>query len=459
MRLWAQGGTPTDPVNQARFPDRYGFGSLRCAVDNLNGDNVEFIAFPQGDRHVFCYAYYVTPPPTSATIRIVKQVPAGDTSSETFQFGGTVSYNPGGSFDLQVVNGAPASETFVRAETRTGVAPWVVTETSPPDWRLRGAPVCTTTNGSTFVIVGDRVEITLKARDEAVCTYTNEPIPATQLTLRKVTLGGVGRFDFRVTPAGLPVVTTSITTTQPGVAVAAPPIATTATSYDITETAPTSALGTWRLAAVMCDGVAMPVSQPVHVTVVNGEQPVCTFTNAFVPRGSLTIRKITLGATASLDFLVTRPNDPEFNAFKTATTTSIGVAATAKGDPTNALALGTYHVDELTPTTGSGGTWALTSVVCDGSRLRPINLGSISVTLTPAKPHQTCVFTDTFTADPTPNPSGGVLPTDGGLTPPPTATLAAVASVPRTPGLAIALGLIFASLVVAVLALQSRRAR
>ena len=41
----------------------YGFAALRCAIDNLNGDNVEWIGYPSGASHVFCYAYYVKPPP------------------------------------------------------------------------------------------------------------------------------------------------------------------------------------------------------------------------------------------------------------------------------------------------------------------------------------------------------------------------------------------------------------
>ena len=50
-------------------PNVYAFAALRCATDNLNGDNVEWIAYPTGGvNHVFCFAYYVTPAPTSGTI-------------------------------------------------------------------------------------------------------------------------------------------------------------------------------------------------------------------------------------------------------------------------------------------------------------------------------------------------------------------------------------------------------
>ena len=100
-RLWLQGGTTTDPVlyGDPQFAGRYGFGALRCAIDDLNGDNVETIQFPTGPRHMFCYAYYVTPPPSSGTIVIRKQV-EGARRRETFHYTGNLSYNAGGAFDL-----------------------------------------------------------------------------------------------------------------------------------------------------------------------------------------------------------------------------------------------------------------------------------------------------------------------------------------------------------------------
>jgi hypothetical protein len=61
--LWVQGGTVDNPQLENRYGDKYGFASLRCAVDNNNADNVEYVAFPSGYRNVFCYAYYVYPRP------------------------------------------------------------------------------------------------------------------------------------------------------------------------------------------------------------------------------------------------------------------------------------------------------------------------------------------------------------------------------------------------------------
>ncbi|HSR91624.1 MAG TPA: TonB-dependent receptor plug domain-containing protein, partial [Gemmatimonadales bacterium] len=134
------------------------------------------ISYPQSYKHLFCYAYYVTPPPTSGTIKIVKRIPAGNTSTETFHFGGNVSFNPGGTFDLKVTNGAAASMTFVRADTGS-TAPWVVTEKATADWRPSGPPTCTTVKGSATTIAGQTISISLLAGDTVTCTYSDEPIP------------------------------------------------------------------------------------------------------------------------------------------------------------------------------------------------------------------------------------------------------------------------------------------
>ena len=63
------------PVLRRAVPGRSS-ASARCAarVDVLNGDNVEWIGYPTGAKHVFCYAYYVVPPPTSGTIVVRKVV-------------------------------------------------------------------------------------------------------------------------------------------------------------------------------------------------------------------------------------------------------------------------------------------------------------------------------------------------------------------------------------------------
>ena len=155
-QLWAQGGTPDDPVLDQRYPGQYGFGALRCAIDALNGDNVEFIFFPDGVHHVFCYGLYVQPPPTSGTITIVKKVhdaPAGDNPS--FPFSGDISYDLNG-FQLR----DRESKDFYRA----GGSTWTVTEGDVANYRLDGI-VCTAVNAAdgpgltTFTVTGPTAQI------------------------------------------------------------------------------------------------------------------------------------------------------------------------------------------------------------------------------------------------------------------------------------------------------------
>jgi hypothetical protein len=66
---------------------------------------------------MYCYAYYVTPPPSSGKIVIRKEV-EGAQDAETFGFTGNLSFNSGGAFSLSASEGSPGSTEFVRAETR-----------------------------------------------------------------------------------------------------------------------------------------------------------------------------------------------------------------------------------------------------------------------------------------------------------------------------------------------------
>jgi uncharacterized repeat protein (TIGR01451 family) len=180
--LWIQGGTPADPVLYQQFPALYGFGALRCAVDNLNGDNVEWIQIPASSTHVFCYAYYVTPAPTAGTIVVTKKVVGGSSKKTTFPFDGNVSYEPGGTFSLSASSGSPASISFVRAETRPGDPLWRIREIVPAGWSLT-ALTCVSKTGksapATDLPTGVAT-IKLAAGDTVTCTYTdtNQPPPA-----------------------------------------------------------------------------------------------------------------------------------------------------------------------------------------------------------------------------------------------------------------------------------------
>ena len=367
-QLWAQGGTQDDPVLDQRYPGQYGFGALRCAVDALNGDNVEYIFFPEGVHHVFCYGLYVQPPPTSGTITITKKVhdaPAGDNPS--FPFSGNISYDLNG-FQLR----DRESKDFFRA----GGSTWTVTEGDVANYRLDGINCTSAAGTSTFTVSGSTAHIHLAEGDHATCVYHNAYVPPSGgLTIRKVTFGGVGTFSYAVTPSPSrgEVHRAEATTTRPGVPVDAVPslLSLAPGHYVIAEQKPTSPDGRWHLLHVSCNGASRSTTKPFGVDIRSGESVVCTFVNAFVPRGSISIAKITEGGTGTALFKVAPAGGPPAQYLQTATTTSPGVAADATpnrpADATGHLRLGTYHIVEQPPLSTTG-DWALTTVVCNGWR-------------------------------------------------------------------------------------------
>ena len=400
-QLWIQGGLVNDPVEDAAHPGTYGFGALRCALDNVNGDNVEWLGFRQGEHHVFCFAYYVVPPPTSGTIIIQKSVPAGVTSSESFNFTGNVSFNPGGAFSLDVVNGQSASQTFIRAASAT---PWTVAETVPVNWTLQSLR-CVGTNTedpSTFVYSGAQAAITLSAGDVVTCTYVDAPIPPAQLTIRKVSYGGVGTFPFTISQGNV-LATVSATTTAEGVAVDAGTTGLTASgTYVIKELVPTATDGSWALTSAQCDGIDYPITDDsITIGVTLGTAPLCTFTDVFTPDGVVTIHKVMHGALGRAGFVVTGPALDD-QLYLEAAPTEQGVPALAVGDATDHLPLGTYEIEEVTPSGQDPSNWALTDVTCSGERRT--SRASVTVTLTASHPHVNCTFVDTYT-EPTIPPS------------------------------------------------------
>ena len=407
--LWAQGGTPSDPVLAQKFPGpQYGFGTLRCATDNLNGDNVEYIFFPQGVRHVFCYGLYVKPPPTTGIITIKKVVsgaPAG--TNAAFPFSGTLSFNPDG---FQLTDGA--SQDFYRAGGDT----WTVTEGAVDGYTLASVHCETTVAGggsgqSTVDTTGPTVSIHLVALEHVTCVYTNRYVPPPGgLTIRKLTTGGVGRFAYIVTPSAhvQEPHRASATTTRPGVPVDAEPSMTRLApgSYTIRERAPSAGTGTWRLRSVNCNGVSHSPSRPVTVTISSGASVTCLFVNAFTPSGSITVAKLTHGATGTAGFLISPLTGTPAQYLQRATTTTEGVAADAlpdtPADATGQLPLGSYEIVEQPPLS-SEGTWTLTEITCNGVTV-PFDQGTVVVTLTKAQPAVRCLYTDAFSAAPPPEP-------------------------------------------------------
>jgi hypothetical protein len=396
--LWVMGGVPSDPFNGQR--DTRGFAALRCAIDNLNGDNVEWVAFPEQTRHVFCFAYYVSPPPEAGTIVIRKELAPGARDDATFTFGGNVSYDPGGAFTLAVTDGQPASTTFIRGANRPGDPAWLVTESPTPGWQPAGAPTCTSDTGaSTTTPTSGQVSIVLAEADTVTCTFTNRRFIEGLLQINKVTQGNVGGpFTFSIRLPNESPRTANATTLAEGVPVTAAEFDAPGT-YTITETLPPAAAGgSWSLISAECNGnTAFPNGTTVTVT-VSDTKTVCVFTNAFTPQGSIAFDKITRGGVGRFTYVVT-PLDRRLGSTPlvvSATTTRPGVPVRATGDDLTGLPLGRYQVTEIPPPATVTGRWAATRLTCDSPNVAVRGPYQVTGTLTAQRPNVRCTVENTF---------------------------------------------------------------
>ena len=399
-KLWIQGGTKDDPITDA---ETYAFGALRCATDNLNGDNVEWISYPPNATHAFCFAYYVKPAPTSGTITVRKEVSLPPSVlPQRLRFTGNISYD-NSEFFLTAGNGAPAAKTFIRA----GGSTWNFTEELPELARL-DAIDCTTTQGSVIEksTATGRTSVALRPGDDVVCTYRNSfRRPPSGLTLRKISLGGTGRFGFDIDGTEGAVANAFSRTLTPGIAELVEPrgeIADLAAgTYAVTETLPPDEGGSWELERVACDpGEAKGERENGSVEIdVRPAGTVCTFYNRFTPAGRITLRKVTLGGTAAARFQV-RPlsGDPRPEREQLATTTEPGESVTATGDDLENLPIGTYSIKE---TIAGADRWEIASIECN-DRPYPSVKGQFEIELTADEPALDCTVANNRIEDVTP---------------------------------------------------------
>lgn len=415
--LWIQGGTTADPVlyTSGPFAGKYGFAALRCSIDNLNGDNVETVDFPVGTTHAFCYAYYVTPPPSSGTIVIRKEVEGSGSAAEAFHFGGNVSYNPGGAFEIAASAGSPGSQTFFRGETRAGEDPWTVDEEVPDGWALTDLTCEHGASQVTTDVKDAAVSIRLAAGDTVTCTYVDRLIPPKGvLLLRKVTEGGTGTFDFKVLDAaGKAVKTERIKTTAEGAPAYAKPLALDPGDYEVLEHSPKDRRGVWREVSASCNGDRQRSPGEAKISVSASAGVLCTFTNRLAHKGRLTIVKEAIGNTGSAAFQITSPSDPTLELHQVAVVKKERTKVLAAGDSTGALPFGTYVIQESAAEGTEKAGWSLIQVVCDGQAI-PFEQGRAVVRLTQDDPRKSCRFVDLFSRSPAPNPPGpGPKPAPG----------------------------------------------
>ena len=367
------------------------------------------------------------PPPTSGTITIKKDVvgtPDGEHPS--FPFNGSISFDPGG-FTL----GDGQSKDFYRA----GGSTWDVTEGAVQGFKLESVNCTATAPGggpasSTTTVDGATTSIDLVDGEHVTCVYTNRyRQPAGGLTIDKLTRGGIGAFAYTVAPDGGGTARHAVaTTTEVGVPDTAEPSLDDLSpgGYTITERSPQLDTGRWHTVRVVCDGARLRPGRPVHVTISSGRNSHCTFVNLFVPAGSISLSKITRGATGSVLFAIGRKAGAATQYIQHATTVTEGVAADATpvtpSDATDHLRLGRYLIVEQSPPSDPSDSWSLEAVVCNG-QLVPFDRGGIQVTLTSEHPSVHCVFTDVFSSHPEPPPlPPPVPPTPPTPPPPPTPT-------------------------------------
>jgi hypothetical protein len=331
--------------------------------------------------------------------------------TQGFTFDSNLSYDPSGTFDLQLNNGKPASQDFIRANSTAFGGPYKVKEQLPRGWSLTSITCSregTASTPSSWRIDKSTasVAINLSGRDHVTCVYTDAPpvaIPA-QLTVSKVTEGGTGGpFSFEVrgpvdsdltaTTAvpNQPVNATDVNTTDKGT----PASSYTAGNYTITETTPPATeAGQWEFVTAYCDtNVQHSTSRAsrsaaVDVTLNSGEGQACVFLNRFRPAGRIILRVKTIGGTGSGWFYVTPPvgkPQPNFAATKKES------EVTTVYDE-NHLALQDYGVQSGGPLTNPAeGTWSLVSFHCDQGDVTVNTAQHVTISLTTSKPKADCL--------------------------------------------------------------------
>lgn len=404
--LWVQGGTADDPQLTNRYGDKYGFASMRCAVDNNNADNVEYVAYPSGYRNVFCYAYYVSPAPTAAEVTITKRIVGGSRDiTQGFTFDSNLSYDPSGTFGLTVNNGNPASADFIRANSTALGGTYNVKEEIPDGWRLDSITCARTGSAgtpSTWRIDASTasVAIDLAGSDHVTCVYSDTPPLAPTLHVWKVTAGRAGGpFTFEVRgPVNHDLTATTSAAEQPAEATenGTTPADYTPGIYTITEKLPpATSYGSWQFEQAYCDTrdlrVASSSTDPqITINLKNNLGDDCVFRNVFKPDGHIIVRLKTIGGTGTAFAYVTSPTKyPKPTPFS-GTTVADSKEVTAYDQ--DGLPLEDYHIQSAGPIADpTKGSWTLVSFSCaDGDYTRNGDQ-HVTIHLTEDEPAANCL--------------------------------------------------------------------
>ena len=179
-RLWISEALTADK----EIPGGYGFGAIRCDVDNLHGDNAEFVEFDTATpigldvaseiarpvTHKFCYAYNVAPepPPERASLTIVKKTIGGN---GTFKF--ESDKTDLGDFSIKTTGGS-GSEVF----SPIAIGKHVVSEklgALGANWSF--VDVKCDADEQSLDQTTATATVHLAPGDHVTCTFTNERTP------------------------------------------------------------------------------------------------------------------------------------------------------------------------------------------------------------------------------------------------------------------------------------------
>ncbi|GII21152.1 hypothetical protein Pme01_07490 [Planosporangium mesophilum] len=396
-QLWVQGGTPDRPVG-----DGSGFGALRCAVDGRTAGNLQWLSFPSGVRHVFCYAYYVKGAAAGGTVTVRMRTtrPVGYPQPVPFVSGLTNATD--GQFSL-AGSGEPVEASFTRPPASYQVTPRV-----PAGWRVAGVTCGASRSDGRSAASRSSVDaatatasVALAAGDTVLCTYSMEP-PALPrgLSLKLFGAGAGGAFGLAVV-GGSTRQNLTATTDADGTAVSASGADLTALPpgrYTVTVTPPPAQAPQWTVAGALCNGATVGVdAMTVKVDLVAGVGLECVLRLAR-KAPALRLAVVTADGVAGAAFAVVPVDSVGGGWWAAANTTGYGVPAAAAGDVPRDPGFGGYLLTAVPPRSTLTTAWRLASLSCD-SAAEAVADGTVRVSLTPGGPEPTC--TASYRPEPT----------------------------------------------------------
>jgi hypothetical protein len=404
-QLRAQGGTPDDPLGRAVVRgQRYALAVLRCGIDGHATANVQWLGFPAGVRHIFCFAYYVRGgDPGTVTVRVRPTREHG--YPQRFAFASNLTYAASGQFTVDSA-GKPAEATFVRL---AGATPYELTAQLPDGWRVADLTCAASRPGGAAKSTAatdpgaGKATVTLAAGETVTCTYSVDP-PAVRpgLTLRVHGEGGAASFGFGLDGPGGPRTLTADPKGDGSAALAggADLSGLTAGAYTVTVTMPGAE---WKLAGVTCNGANVRANGlAATVTLADGVPQECLL-RVVRTAGSLRLRLVTVGGVATGGFAVVPAGSGTPGWSASAKPSGNGMPTDAAGDLPKQIPFGTYEITSPGPLSTVEGGWKLNTFACDPAPGTAPGTpagapAALTVTLAPEAAEVTCTATYQFVA-------------------------------------------------------------